>query len=161
MLGGWRGTTLSHGGWVLVCAALITFPARDQQESVQVAIGKHPLRSDLSLFIETHGDRQLHTRTHRDQTIQICYRALLPHKRVLVGTRTVRRFPNDLLSGIDDVGYAALVARDDAEVADRTVPPEKRMVGLITLGVGPACNLPSFVEPVCVSEISPPGYPDP
>src|SRR6266852_3684104 len=109
--------------------------ARNQQNGVLVAIGKHSLGCDLSAIIDANGSWNKHTRAKRNQRVQVHDgTAVLPKEPVQVVEVVVKRSSHDLTSRINAVRLAVGIVANGLEIGNDSISPENRMECVTGLG---------------------------
>src|SRR5271169_699338 len=119
-----------------------------------VAIGKHSLGCDLSAIIDADGNWNKHTRSRRNQRVQVHDgTALFPKEPVQIDAQVdVKRRSHDLASRINAVGLAVGIVANGLEIGHDSISPEKRMESVTC--PGKADHFPGIVNLSCEPECS-------
>src|ERR1700675_3971108 len=127
---------------------MITF-AGDQNDGMQVAVGKKSRSHHLSVIVDDFGLRQLQTSARTYKIVQVKRGSLVPNDRSCRAEIAGERLAHDLTFRVDGERDAEAISGQGAQVRDHSVSPQRRVYQLISKSCGKTDNLAFIVKPVC------------
>src|SRR5689334_23247911 len=104
-------------------------------------------RQNLSPIIDIDRVGQLKTRVRRNQSIQIDHRSAFLPDKCAQEVSAVGRATHNLSTRIQATATAARITSNGAEIVNLAVPPQNRIMKILSRQISRADNISGLVEP--------------